>query len=148
GCVLFALITVGEWPDMVRAFSTREFAGVEGQFTISVCPIKAFIVLGALVAAIEYLRQVGASAPTQDARTDGEGVRGIAWFTLVAPLAIAAIVLSVWFFGAEPRTIGGLMIAAVLVLIALGMPIAIALLLTGFVGLALLQQDFSVATKT
>src|SRR5690606_22418571 len=52
-CVLFALTAVGEWPDMVRAFATSEFAGVEGQFTMSVWPIKAILVLGSIVAAVE-----------------------------------------------------------------------------------------------
>jgi C4-dicarboxylate transporter, DctM subunit len=147
GCVLFALIAVGEWGDMVRAFITREFAGVEGQFTISVWPIKAILVLGALVAAVEYLRQLASSAPAAAARGEGRHARGIAWFALLAPVAIAVIVLLVWFVGAEQRTIGVLMIAAVLALIALGMPIAIALMLTGFLGLGLLRQDFGVATK-
>src|SRR5690606_30863261 len=145
GAVLFVLTAVGEWPDMVRAFMTSEFAGVEGQFTISVWPIKAIIVLGSLVAAIVYFRQLAAPAPA--AGSGGAGVRGIRWFALVGPLAIAATVVIVWFVGAEQRTIGALMIAAVLVLIALGMPIAIALLLTGFLGLALLKHDFEIATK-
>ncbi|HEX6993747.1 MAG TPA: TRAP transporter large permease subunit [Gammaproteobacteria bacterium] len=145
GAVLFALTALGEWPDMVRAFVTREFAGVEGQVTVSVWPIKAIIVLGALVAAAEYLRQLVTSAPA--AKAAGAGARGISWFAFLAPLAIVAAVLLAWLVGAEQRTIGGLMIAALLVLIALGMPIAIALLLTGFVGLALLKHDFAVATK-
>src|SRR5690606_15269868 len=88
GAVLFVLTAVGEWPDMVRAFMTSEFAGVEGQFTISVWPIKAIIVLGSLVAAIVYFRQLAAPAPA--AGSGGAGVRGIRWFALVGPLAIAA----------------------------------------------------------
>lgn len=147
-CVLFALTAFGEWPDMVRAFLTREFAGVEGQFTITVWPIKAIIVLGALVAAIECLRQLAAAAPIAMTGARGEGAKAIAWFALIGPLAIAAVVLVVWFGGAEPRTIGGLMVGAVLVSIALGMPIAIALLLTGFLGLGLLRHDFDVAIRT
>ncbi len=145
GAMLFALIAIGEWPDMVRAFSTREFAGVEGQFTMSVWPIKAIIVLGAVVAAGELLRQLASSPPA--AKTAGTGARGISRFALLGPLAIVAAAVLVWFVGAEPRTIGGLMIASLLVLIALGMPIAIALLLTGFLGLALIKHDFAVATK-
>ncbi len=147
-CVLFALTAVGEWPDMVRAFITREFAGVEGQFKISVWPIKAIIVVGALVVAIEYLRETTAAAPTADLRPPRQSARGIAWFTVLGPVAIVVASVLVWLFGAEPRAIGGLMIAAVLVLIALGMPIAIGLLLTGFFGLVLLKHDFEVATKT
>jgi len=148
GCVLFVLTAVGEWPDMVRAFTTSEFAGVEGQFTISVWPIKAILVLGALVVAVELFRQLTASTPPAPASAGVRGGRPIAWFALLGPLAIAAVVLLVWFFGAEPRMIGGLMIASVLVLISLGMPIAISLLLTGFLGLGLLKHDFGIATRT
>jgi len=145
GIVLFALIALGEWPDMVRAFVTREFAGVENQFTVSVWPIKAIIVLGALVAALECSRQLAAPAPAT--ASAGKDARGIAWFALLGPLAIVTVVLLVWFVGTEPRTIGVAMIAALLVLIALGMPIAIALLSSGFIGLALIKHDFGVATK-
>ncbi|MFO7287929.1 MAG: TRAP transporter large permease subunit [Gammaproteobacteria bacterium] len=146
--VLFAITAIGEWPDMVRALATREFAGVEGQFTIAVWPIKAIVVLGAVVAAIECMRFLGESRPA-DARADGvRAARGVRWFALLGPLAIAVVVLLVWFAGAEPRVIGGLMIGSVLVMIALGMPIAIALLLTGFVGLGLLKHDFEIATRT
>src|SRR5690606_11526741 len=145
GAVLFALIAIGEWPDMVRAFSTREFAGVEGQFTMSVWPIKAIIVLGAVVAAGELLRHLASSPPA--AKTAGTGARGISRCALLGPLAIVAAAVLVWLVGADPPTIGGLMIASLLVLIALGMPIAIALLLPGFLGLALIKHDFAVATK-
>src|SRR5690606_38614361 len=146
--VLFAITAIGEWPDMVRALATREFAGVEGQFTIAVWPIKAIVVLGAVVAAIECMRFLGESRPA-DARADGvRAARGVRWFALLGPLAIAVVLLLVWFAGAEPRVIGGLMIGSVLVMIALGMPIAIALLLTGFVGLGLLKHDFEIATRT
>src|SRR5690606_25723586 len=121
------------------------FAGVEGQFTVSVWPIKAIIVLGALVAALECSRQL--AAPRLGAASAGKGASGIAWFALLGPLAIVVAVLLLWLLGAGQRTIGVSMIAALLVLIALGMPIAISLLLTGFVGLALLKHDFGVATK-
>jgi C4-dicarboxylate transporter DctM subunit len=48
----------------------------------------------------------------------------------------------------EPRTVGVAMIAAALALIALGMPIAVSLLTTGFLGLALIKHDFTIATRT
>jgi tripartite ATP-independent transporter DctM subunit len=48
----------------------------------------------------------------------------------------------------EPRTVGIAMIALVVALIVLGLPIAFALLLTGFLGIALLKHDVIVATRT
>ncbi|HEX7081830.1 MAG TPA: TRAP transporter large permease subunit [Gammaproteobacteria bacterium] len=150
GCVLLALTAVGEWPDTVRALLTSEFAGVQGQFTMLVWPIKAIIVLGSVVAALEYLRQVAAAQPAAPAAST-RGARAIAWLTVIGPLAVAAAAAVVGLAGAEPaepRTIGVLMIVAVLLLIGLGLPIAISLLLTGFVGLVLLERDFGVATRT
>ncbi|MBN1237019.1 MAG: TRAP transporter large permease subunit [Gammaproteobacteria bacterium] len=147
GCLLFVLTAVGAWPDFVRSFRTEEFAGVEGIFTITVWPIKGILVFGAVIVAIEFLRQLAAAAPALGRSSGAEGARPVAWATLIVPLALAAFVAAVWLGGAEPRTIGTLMIAAVLALIALGMPIAIALMLTGFLGLVLLR-DFGVATRT
>src|SRR5690606_14901548 len=148
GAALFALVAIGEWPDMARAFATREFAGVAGPFTMRVWPLKANIVRGAAAAGMECVRHLAASVSPAAGARPVRGARGIRWFALLGPLAVVAVSLIVWFGGAEPRTIGGLMIGAVLVMIALGMPIAIALLLTGFVGLGLLKHDFGIATRT
>src|SRR5690606_18799665 len=60
----------------------------------------------------------------------------------------AAGVAVSWVRGAGPLVSGGLLIGYVLGMIALGMPIAVALLLTGFVGLGLLKHDFGIATRT
>jgi len=46
------------------------------------------------------------------------------------------------------RTIGILAIVTVLILIAVGTPIAVALLSIGYLGLAFLKRDFGIATDT
>lgn len=147
GAALFALIAIGEWPDFTRAFATREFAGVEGIYTIRVWPIKMLLVLGAVVASLESLRQLVVRL-VQAVRPRADGGAARTWLALVLPLAIAVLSVALLTGDAEPRTIGGFMIAVVLLLIATGMPIAIALLLVGFLGLLLLEQDMSVATRT
>ena len=141
GFALFVLIAIGMWPDLLRAFRTGEFAGVEGLFTITVWPIKLIVVAGAVVAAIECLRRAVAHM-----RSDAAGAGR--WRALIVPGVVALIVLGLGASTAEPRVIGGAMIFVVLALIALGMPIAIALMLSGFLGLALLKGDVEVATKT
>ncbi|MGD8323789.1 MAG: TRAP transporter large permease subunit [Gammaproteobacteria bacterium] len=134
---IFALMTIGAWPDFTRAFSTSEFAGVEGIFKISVWPIKLIIVIGAAVAALECLLQLGR-----------ESGHRRSWVSLVVPVAAAGLAIWLWQGDVAQQTIGVSMIIAVLGLIALGMPIAIALLITGFLGLAILKHDFGVATRT
>jgi tripartite ATP-independent transporter DctM subunit len=138
---LLALIATGMWPDLLRAFQTAEFAGVEGLFTIRVWPIKLLVFIGAAVAACEALRQLAA-----EIRAPGES--GRRWLVLIIPLAIAVLAWLLSGADTEPRSVGAGMIVTVLMLIATGMPIAIGLLLTGFLGLALLKQDVEVATRT
>ncbi|WP_428099820.1 TRAP transporter large permease subunit [Candidatus Rariloculus sp.] len=148
GCLMFVLLAVGAWPDFMRAFRTGEFAGVEGMFTVQVWPIKLLLVGGAAVAALECLRQL--IGKISDSASLGRGeLRSMPRpVVFIVPLLIVACVAILWLAGVEPRTIGVVMIAIVLLLIALGMPIAIALLLVGFLGLAVLKQDFGIATLT
>lgn len=144
GCLIFVFVAIGAWPDFTRALQTGEFRGVPGIFTITVWPIKFLIVFGSAVVAIEFLRRLLAKG-----RTSPKGGRsGAAWMSLVVPLVLAALVVALWIGNVEPRVVGAVMIAATLVLIGLGMPIAIALLIIGFLGLAVLKQDFGVATRT
>ena len=134
-------IAIGIAPDFLRALQTREFAGVEGLFAIQVWPIKLLILLGALVGAIECGRRAwsGFTAPGTSSQ------RGLA---LLVPAVVLIVTVLLWTSTDEPRLVGAAMISLALALIALGMPIAIALLLTGFLGLAVLNQDLEVATKT
>lgn len=134
-------IAIGIGPDFVRAFQTREFAGVQGLFAIQVWPIKLLILLGSVVAAIECGRRAWQSFTAAGESTS----RGL---PLIIPAVILIVSVLLWTSNAEPRLVGATMIVMVLALIALGMPIAISLLLTGFLGLAVLKQDFGVATKT
>jgi tripartite ATP-independent transporter DctM subunit len=142
--IVLALIAVGSWPDFVTALRTSEFAGVEGIFKITVWPIKLLLVVGSAAAALVLVRQLveqvrGSLASPADARR------------ALAPLGAAAFALLaalLWFGDAEPRTVGVAMIAAALALIVLGMPIAVALLTSGFLGLALIKHDFTIATRT
>ena len=65
------------------------------------------------------------------------------------PIAAGVVVVTLlWQSDVELRTVGIAMIALVVVLIVLGLPIAIALLVTGFLGLALVKHDFLIATRT
>jgi tripartite ATP-independent transporter DctM subunit len=144
GAAVLVVIAWGEWPDFARAFRTAEFAGVEGLYTIPVWPIKLLIVTGSLVATLELTRQLvihsrAAARGPSDARC---------WLAPLAVVAGAVLVAWLWRADVEPRTVGIAMIGLVVVTIVLGMPIAIALLLNGLLGLALIKHDFGIATRT
>jgi C4-dicarboxylate transporter DctM subunit len=139
GIGLTAALVLGSWPDLVSAWATDEFAGVEGISTIPVWPIKLLIVAGSAVAAAVLARQlVGA------ARRAGRS----GWLPIAGTLS--CVLAMTWLLAGdvEPRTVGMAMIALVVVLIVLGLPIAFALLLTGFLGLALIKHDVAIATRT
>ena len=139
GLALLAALVLGTWPDLVSAWASNEFAGVEGIFTIPVWPIKLLIVAGSAVAGIALARELVAAVSVAD--RSGWLAPGVA-----ALCALAVAVL--WSVDAEPRTVGIAMIALVVVLIVLGLPIAFALLLTGFLGLALIKHDVVIAART
>jgi C4-dicarboxylate transporter, DctM subunit len=139
GFALLVALVLGSWPDLTSAWAMSEFAGVEGIFTVPVWPIKLLIVLGSGMAGVVLVRELALAA----ARADRTG-----W---LAPAAVALGILAIavlFNVDAEPRTVGIAMIALVVALIVLGLPIAFALLLTGFVGLALIKHDVVIAART
>ena len=142
GAVVLLAMTAGAWPDFVRAFRTSEFVGVEGIYTLPITPIKFIVVLGALTASLSYLLSLVG-------RGEGQSRTANAWSAAGLAVAVTAAVVAVaWNLELSDRAIGALAIVAVLTFIALGMPIAIALLSVGFAGLGLLKRDFGIATDT
>jgi len=145
GCLVLGIIAIGTGPDFWRAVQTGEFTGVEGIYTLPIAPIKFTVVLGAAIAAIEYLRQF-----CRQATISAEpGRRPRVLLTAVALLAVLMFAIALTQ-AAElaDRTIGILAIVTVLILIAAGIPIAVALLSIGYLGLAFLKRDFGIATDT
>jgi tripartite ATP-independent transporter DctM subunit len=139
GIGLLAVLVLGAWPDLVNAWASDEFAGVEGIFTIPVWPIKLLIVVGSTIAGVELLRQLFRF---------GAALNRGAWVATASALLGAVAVAILWNMDAEPRTVGIAMIALVVVLIVLGLPIAFALLLTGLLGVALIKHDAIIAART
>ncbi|MFL2546835.1 MAG: TRAP transporter large permease subunit [Candidatus Rariloculaceae bacterium] len=145
GAFVLAAIAIGTLPDFWRAFTTSEFTGVEGIYTLPISPIKFTVVLGSAIASLEFLRQL-LSKPaitTGPAQTIKIAAGTI---LLLGTLALVSFVLET--VGISDRSVGILAIVTVLVFIAFGVPIAISLLIVGFVGLAILKRDFGVATDT
>ena len=145
GCFVLSVIAIGAAPDFWRAFRTSEFTGVEGIYTLPIAPIKFVVVLGAVIAAFESLRQflrrsASPAVPGQSARVL------LAAIVLLGLLSLATALMQAAELG--DQVIGVLTIVTVLVLIAFGVPIAVALLLIGYAGLALLKRDFGIATDT
>lgn len=59
GAAVFALILWASWPKMIDAWTSSEFFGVQGVFTIPTFPFRAITVLGSAVAALSALYRCG-----------------------------------------------------------------------------------------
>jgi TRAP-type C4-dicarboxylate transport system permease small subunit len=55
GIFACCLIAYASWPPLVRAFNNNEFLGIEGVFTFPMWPMRAVVVLGSVLAAVQYL---------------------------------------------------------------------------------------------
>jgi TRAP-type C4-dicarboxylate transport system permease small subunit len=55
GAVLFAIIVATTWPLALRAFANREFYGSTGVVQIPTGPLKAIIIAGCIVVAVQFL---------------------------------------------------------------------------------------------
>jgi tripartite ATP-independent transporter DctM subunit len=143
GLGMLLATAIGALPRFLGAWSTAEFAGVEGIFTIAVWPIKLVIVVGCVVSAVVLGRQVVTALERSFAVSERRRWHVAAAVTLAA-LAVALLARA----DVEPRTIGVAMIVLVVAAIVVGLPIAFSLLLTGFIGLALIKDDVGIAART
>ena len=48
------LLAWASWPPLVRAWSNNEFLGIEGVFTFPMWPMRSVVILGAVLAAVQY----------------------------------------------------------------------------------------------
>ena len=54
GIFACGLIAYASWPPLLRAWNNNEFLGIEGVFTFPMWPMRAVVVLGAALAAVQY----------------------------------------------------------------------------------------------
>ncbi len=140
GVGIMLAITIGAWPDFIRAMQTSEYVGVEGIYTLPITPIKLIVVIGSFVTALAFVFRLKS---TNLAFSSFPRAWKKALCILVFLIAAATIA---WIIEPSDRLIGGFSIIAVLILIAFGMPISIALLSSGFLGFSLLKRDLNMAT--
>lgn len=143
GALIFAILSYGTWPVFVRAFETDEFAGVEGDFTVAVWPIKLIIVVGSAAMSIEFL---GALAG-QIGKLAG-GPRAKDWIFIALLAILLALASSLAWADLDNSTIGLLSILGMLLLIYAGMPIGIALMILSFLGIWLMKGNATLAMNT
>jgi TRAP-type mannitol/chloroaromatic compound transport system permease small subunit len=55
GAAVCAIVGWASWPLLVRAWTGDEYVGIEGVFTAPTWPVKAIVVLGCALTALQYL---------------------------------------------------------------------------------------------
>jgi tripartite ATP-independent transporter DctM subunit len=141
------------WRDFISSYETSEFVGAVGAYQIGTWPFKLGIVIGCAVALIECLRvAAGTLAELRWNKLEA----GDSTFSLRRDLvptvtlfsAIALLLLAGTAYDWTPVQIGGLMLAMLLASVAIGMPIAFALLCLSFLGIWLIRDNLLVAESS
>lgn len=57
GAFVFAIIVHASLPLLIRSWSSNDYAGVAGYFTVPTWPLKLIILVGSACAAVEFLRR-------------------------------------------------------------------------------------------
>ncbi len=146
GGLLFWKLLVWATPSMLDSWETGEFAGAQGAYQIPIWPFKAALVIGALLGliqfvwvALEYLAGLARPAPVAGKEEEvGQGPLGGALGWLLVLATICGAMAFVWFLFSsdmKPIHVGVWCLAAMLVLVFLGMPIPLMLMGLSYIGI-------------
>ncbi|MYZ46778.1 TRAP transporter large permease subunit [Rhizobiales bacterium L72] len=131
------------WRDFLGSYATGEFTGAVGAYQITIWPFKLAVVVGCAVALVETVWKAAAAAFDLARR---ERLRSADAFPVFAFLTGVAVFLYLNFeVASSPVSVGLLSLAGLLVAVAIGMPIAFALLVLSFVGVWLTRHNPVVA---
>lgn len=150
GMLVFWKILVWAWPDFEKAYSSGEYAGAQGAYTIPVWPFKLTLIVGSGLGFLQFARQVviegmilfGPAKP---------GTRDDARSVLIVAAYLAGVVGFVTFlFVVDPRPldVGIYCLAAMLALVLLGMPIALVLMSLSYIGIWIARSGEFMAVNT
>jgi C4-dicarboxylate transporter, DctM subunit len=154
GLFVFWKILVWAWPDFLKAYQSGEYAGMQGAYTIPVWPFKLTLIVGSFFALIQLIKlsasnvitMVKPQAQAGEAKDVSPSVS-----IAIAALFIAAVVGFVAFmFEADlrPVAVGIYSLAAMLVLVLLGMPIALVLMSLSYLGIWIIRSGEFMAINT
>ena len=149
GTAVFAVITWGTWPKLAAAWANDEITGTPGVFVFLIWPFLAVVVLGAAVTCIEFALQCAGSSRRAALawRRPRAGLGG--WPPLaMAAAVLGAVALAISLLDLSNLQLGILGCLCMVVFILSGLPIAIVMILTGFVGIWLIRGDPWLGVRT
>lgn len=140
--------------DFLKSYASGEFTGAVGAFTIPVWPFSAGVVVGCAIALVETLRIVVDRAILLLRKAAPAGaaarrplVRDALPIGILA-VGVAAFLVANFGLGLGPLGVGLLSLAGLLAAVALGVPIAFALLGLSFIGIWLARGNPAIADAT
>jgi len=150
GMLVFWKILVWAWPDFEKAFSSGEYAGAQGAYTIPVWPFKLTLIVGSGLGFLQFARQaflegINLFGPVKPGARDD--IRSV---LIVAAFLAGLIGFVAFLFIVDPRPleVGMYCLAAMLVLVLLGMPIALVLMSLSYIGIWIARSGEFMAVNT
>lgn len=146
GLLLFGKLLSWAVPTLLKTWETAEFAGAQGAYQIPIWPFKTALVVGALLGFVQFAwnaaeHAIGlvrpAAVPGAEAEV-GKGALGgaLGWAIAVAAVAGAVAFIHLLFTSdLKPIDVGIWCLAAMLVLVFLGMPIPLVLMGLSYIGI-------------
>ncbi len=155
GLFVFWKIMVWAWPDFLKSYASGEFSGVQGVYQIPVWPFKLTLIVGTAFGLIQFARHVlvqamAVAGPRATSRADGSA-ESIATSVLIAAVFIATVIAFIAFLviaNPRPIAVGAYSLAAMLVLVVLGMPIPLALMGVSYLGIWVIRSSEQLAINT
>jgi TRAP-type C4-dicarboxylate transport system permease small subunit len=139
------------WRESIAAYESSEYMGAVGAYQIPTWPFRLGAAIGCTAALIECVRSALRSLLRLGRQPHDAGIsplrRDLVPILLLL-LAVAALLSAGLTLDLTPVQIGILMLAALLAGIAIGMPIAFALLCLSFLGIWLMRHDFFIASHS
>lgn len=149
GAVLMVVLFIYTWPFFEKAWIRNTFAGLEGDFIISVWPFKLLILLGAAICGLQYVRLFAADVRTLrrhavERVSEGAGVA----VGLASAVVLAAIFLVLGLaLDLSPVQVGLISVLFVLFLVYIGVHVGVALALLSFVCVWIIRGSVGDAGK-
>jgi tripartite ATP-independent transporter DctM subunit len=149
GTAVFAVVVWGTWPKLQYAWTTGEITGTPGVFTFRIWPFLAAIVSGAAVTcgefALRFVRAVQRAAGAW--RRPAPGGRS-PWPAIAAYGSAAALAALVGAHDLSNLQYGLLGVAAMILFLLAGLPIGVAMIVAGFMGIWLIRGDPALGIRT
>ncbi len=154
GLFLFWKILEWGWPHFIKSWSSGEYSGVQGAYQIPVWPFNLALILGAAFGFIQFLRLVvveamavaGLRAPEGGASPKGEARDWLIAAVFIA--GMAGFVAFMFLADLRPIMVGVYSLAAMLVLVLLGMPIPLVLMSLSYLGIWVIRSSETLSINT